>query len=358
MLSAIIAALGGALFESPKAAAIAALTTEADRPRYFALSGVVSGLGVTIGTQVGALLLRLDFAAVSLAGAACFFLLFWLILLLMPPVRVAHETGGLGRGLGLALRDRPFVMFQVVMMGYWFMWSQFSLSLPLAGRAIAGTAGIVAWLYGVNSAVTVLLGYPLPRLAARWLTPATTLTLGVALTALGMGAVAWAPTTAALLLCVFVISVGTVLVRPGEQSVAASLANPAALGSYFGAGSLSLAIGGGVGNYAGGTLYDLGQRLDRPDLPWLIVGAIGLATTVGLWRTLLTVRRPGTGSVLGERGATTALTRGDLAATRPGDSAGSPPTPARSATTRSPGARRVYRPGSAPSPRGRPPAAR
>jgi DHA1 family multidrug resistance protein-like MFS transporter len=117
MLSAIVAALGGALFESPKAAAIAALMTEVDRPRYFALSGVVSGLGVTIGTQTGALLLRVDFAAVSLAGAGCFFLLFWLILLLLPPVRVAHETGSLGRGLRLALSDRPFVTFQVVMMG-------------------------------------------------------------------------------------------------------------------------------------------------------------------------------------------------------------------------------------------------
>ncbi len=237
------------------------------------------------------------------------------------------------------------------------MWSQFSLSLPLAGRAIAGTTSIVAWLYGVNSAVTVLLGYPLPRFASRWLTPATSLTLGVAMTALGMAAVAWAPTTAALLLCVFVISLGTVLVRPGEQTVAATLANPAALGSYFGAGSLSLAIGGGVGNYAGGTLYDLGQGIDRPDLPWLLVGAVGLATTAGLWRTLRPGRQPDTCPAFNDRhGIALPATDGPVA-TLPAGSAGSPPPPERPGAERSPAHRRAYRPGSAPSPRGRPPAA-
>jgi DHA1 family multidrug resistance protein-like MFS transporter len=75
MAASIVAALGGALFESPRAAAIAALTRPDERPRYFALAGTAGGLGITVGTQVGALLLRVDFAVVSLAAASCFALI-------------------------------------------------------------------------------------------------------------------------------------------------------------------------------------------------------------------------------------------------------------------------------------------
>jgi DHA1 family multidrug resistance protein-like MFS transporter len=63
----------------------------------------------------------------------------------------------------------------------------------------------------------------------------------------------------------------------------AQLANPAALGSYFGVGSLALALGGGIGNFAGGLLYDLGQQLAFPMLPWLTFGAVGLLTASGLY---------------------------------------------------------------------------
>ena len=290
MLSAVLAALGGALFESPRSAAIAALTTEVERPRFFSLAGVAGGLGTTVGTQIGALLLKADFALVSLGGAACFLLIFVLTLIFLPSVRVAPEGGPVWHGLGLAVRDRPFMTFNGLMMGHWFMWTQFYISLPLAAKAIAGTADAVAWVYGVNAAATVLLGYPLPQLAQRRLRPPAMLVLGVALTAVGLAGVGMASGTAGLLAAVLLFSTGMVLVRPSEQTVAANLANPTALGSYFGVASLSVAIGGGLGNYAGGALYDLGLRLNRPALPWFFFCVIGLAAAVGLWRTMLPVK--------------------------------------------------------------------
>ena len=281
MIAVVLAALGGGFFESPKAAAIAALTDEANRTRFYALAGVVSGLGVTLGTQTGALLIEADFTLVALVGTGCFAVAFLLVLLVLPPVRVATEPSGVARGLRLALRDRTFVAFNALLMGYWFVWTQFFVALPLTATAIAGSAA-VAWLFAVNSAVTVSLGYALPRLVERRLRPLAMLTLGVALTAAGVGGVGAATSAPFLLGCVATIAIGTVLTRPAEQTINAGLADPAARGAYFGAAALSLAIGGGAGNFAGGLIYDLGQRLDRPALPWLVFGAIGVATTVGL----------------------------------------------------------------------------
>ena len=287
MLSTVLAALGGALFESPRAAAIAALTTEEDRPRFYARAGVAGGLGVTLGTQLGALLLRADFALVCLAGAACFVFICALVWFGLPPVRVAHGGGRALDGLRLAVRDRPFMTFNGFMAGYWFMWTQFSLALPLAATAIAGTANAVAWVYGVNSIATVVLGLPLPRLVGRRLRPPAMLVLGVGLTALGLAGVGAVDRTAPLFAAVLLFSVGSVLVRPSEQTVAAGLADPAALGSYFGVAALSLAVGGGLGNLVGGLLYDAGVDLGLPALPWLIFAAVGFASAAGLRVTLL-----------------------------------------------------------------------
>ena len=44
--SAIFAALGGSMFDSPSSATIAALTTTEDRARYFSILGVVRNLGM------------------------------------------------------------------------------------------------------------------------------------------------------------------------------------------------------------------------------------------------------------------------------------------------------------------------
>jgi MFS transporter, DHA1 family, multidrug resistance protein len=286
MAAAIVSAVGGALFESPRSAAVVALTDESERSAYFAKTGVVAGLGITAGTQLGALLLGVDFRFVALVAAASYVLILAMVVIWLPPVRVA-EKGGPLRGLRLAFRDRTFLSYTGFMGGHWFMSAQFSITLPLVAAAIAGNASAVAWVYAVNSAIAVFLGYPLPRLVERWLGARRALVGGVMLTALGLVCIGFAWNIASLLGAVFVYSLGIVLARPTEQVVASGLANPVALGSYFGVASLAVAFGGGLGNYAGGVLYDLGGRLGLPALPWLIFAAVGLVAASGLWWTLL-----------------------------------------------------------------------
>jgi DHA1 family multidrug resistance protein-like MFS transporter len=286
MAASIVAAIGGALFESPRWAAVAALTDERERSSYFAKTGVVAGLGITAGTQVGALLLDVDFRMVAIAGAVCYVLIFAMTLVWLPAVQVAEE-GDLWRGLGLALHDRPFMAYTGFMGGHWFMTAQFSITLPLAATTVAGNPNAVAWVYAVNSAIAVLLGYPVPRLVERWLGAARSLIAAIAVTAAGAALIGFSRDTASLIVAVSVYSLGIVVSRPTEQSVAASLANPAALGSYFGVAALSVAFGGGLGNFAGGILYDAGARSGLPSLPWLIFAAVGMCAAVGLWWALL-----------------------------------------------------------------------
>lgn len=283
MLSAIVTALGGGLFEAPKAAAVAALTDESNRRRYYSTMGVIGGLGTAIGVLAGSLLIKADFATVSLGAAALFFVAFVLMVIYLPPVQVATERHGLFHGIAYALHDRVFVNYAALLIGFYFVSTQFNITLVLRATDVANTESAVAWVYWINAGLITLLGYPLPRMIERRIAAYPMLIVGIGLITLGTIAVAGAETVPLLLLCVVVISFGTILARPGEQTVSASLADPVARGSYFGVAALSVAIGGGLGNLSGGLIYDFGENVGHRELPWFIFGIVGVATVAGLW---------------------------------------------------------------------------
>jgi MFS transporter, DHA1 family, multidrug resistance protein len=289
LLSAALSAVGGSMFESPKSAAVAALTDDTNRGRYYALTGVVSQIGLTLGTQAGALLLGFDFSLVALVGAGCFLLTFLVTLVFMPSVKVATESANLTDGLRLALHDKPFLAYNALLMGFWFLWVQLAISLPLAAKTVGGGPETVGWIYAINSGLSIALQYPLLRLASKWLRPLPILIAGVLLMAVGLGGIALMESVPGLLACSALFALGSLLAMPSQQTVTADLANPAALGSYFGVSSLALAIGGGLGNLSGGLLYDLGKGMLLPELPWLVFFLVGGAAAIGL--SLLALRQ-------------------------------------------------------------------
>jgi len=294
-LAMVLSALGGALFEAPSRAAIAALADEEERARFYSLSGVVAGVAMTVGPFVGAVLLRLNFQAVALVAAGCFLAVFGVVMLVLPPVRVAVGQQRLGGGLRLAFGDRTFLLFTALLMGYWFMWVQLTLSLPLAAERLSGSVDAVSIVYGLNAGLTVLLQFPALRLAERFLRPMPMLVIGMAIMALGLGSVAVAGTMPTLLVCVIIFTLGSLLATPTQQSVTASLADQRALGSYFGVNALALAFGGALGNLAGGMLTDMARRIHTPALPWLTFALVGLGAAIGLAMLAeLLQRRPAT----------------------------------------------------------------
>jgi DHA1 family multidrug resistance protein-like MFS transporter len=278
----LLSAIGGALFDAPSRAAIAALTTSEERARFYSITSVISSVAMSIGPLLGALLLRLDFGLVCFAAAACFLLTFLVTWLFLPAVQVAVEQQQFSYGLRLVARDRPFILFTVLLMGYWFMWVQLMISLPLIAVELSGRNDSIGLIYTLNAGLTIVLQYPLLRLAERWLRPLPILVLGLTLMALGLGVIALVQSLPALLICVVLFAIGVLLAAPTQQTVTAALSDPRALGTYFGASSMALAFGGGIGNFVGGWLFDLSRLLNWPALPWMIFCAAGLICAAGL----------------------------------------------------------------------------
>lgn len=283
-----VAAIGGALFEAPYQAAIASLTNEASRTRYYAASNWVIGLASALGPLVGVALLRWDFRLVCLVAAGCFMLNF-IVALLLPSVGHTPSARPVAGRVRLVAQDRPFVAFTVIMMGYWFTDVQMYISFPLQAEHLTGSQDSVGIMLAVGATLTVLLQYGLVRLLGRWLAPKHILVAGMVLMALGTSVVGLAKDFNVFLCCVAVVSIGAVMVRPTLQTMIAEMANPKALGTFLGVSSLSLAVGGAVGNMAGGWLIDLARSMHVPHLPWSVYGLVGLLSAVGVG--LLTQRR-------------------------------------------------------------------
>lgn len=288
--AAILAALGGSLFEAPKSAAGAALTSPTERPGFYRTLGIVGNVGMALGPALGAVLLRFDFAVVSLAAAAIFVVAAMLAIVWLPAVVVSSgPTKHLADGMVMALHDRRFVSFTVLVMGYWFLAVQYNISIPLMVKAIGGSddeVGLTLFLY---SAVTIVAQYPVLRyLEGRLSTMATTIA-GLVVMAAGLGAIASLGSLWPLVACTVVFALGNLMALPMLNTITARLVDPVALGSYFAVGAYALAIGGGLGSYSGGALFQLTESTGIRAIPWLIFAAVGLAAALGfVWfaRTL------------------------------------------------------------------------
>lgn len=282
LLAALVVAIGGSMFEAPNQASVAALTYPEERRRFYARIGMIGGIGTTVGTQIGAMLIGYDFALVCLGGAVAFLLIFVAITILMPPISASIGGDSTAHGISAVLKDRTFLRYVAVVTGYWFAWTQFGLTITLAAVAIAGTDRAVSWIYLVNAIVTIALGYTLPRLLERWLSPLQMQISGITTIGIGLLLVGFAGGATGVLLAAGVFAMGAVMARPGQETVLANLASPTARGTYFGFAALALAVGGGLGNYLGGVIYDLGGQ-GTSTMPWIVFSTVAFVTALLLW---------------------------------------------------------------------------
>jgi DHA1 family multidrug resistance protein-like MFS transporter len=283
LASSVLAGFGGALFESPKSAAMAALSDEITRKRMYAVQGVSNNIGMGLGVLLGGLLIKSSFAMVAMAAGLCYIAAFVLTFMLLPQVRVSSGKRGLWAGLGMAISDTRFVTFTLILMGYFILWVQLSLGVSLQAERLTGKPEAVSWVFLMNTIVGIALQYPVLRLLEPRLKAMQGLILGTLLMSIGLGMVALATHIGVLLLCVFFYALGGGITSPYQQAVMVEISDSRALGSYMGFGWLGLAFGGAIGNYLAGALYDLGKSVGFEGLAWVVMFVIGMMTVLGFY---------------------------------------------------------------------------
>ncbi len=284
-LAAAVSAVGGALFESSSKAALAALSKGFKRETIFSLSSTAGNLGMSTGPLLGVALIKVDFALVGMIAAGIYLLDFLLVWLCVPPIAQSKGVkSGLGQmfsNLGTVWHDGPFVLITVLLVGYYSLYSQINITLPLEATNLTGSEDGVSLLYIVNSGLAISLQFVALRYLARRVNPVTIIGVGTLVSALGLFLISFVGSYWPFIACVVVYALGRLVVEPTVAVIVTNRAQETTLASYFGFSSLALGFGGIFGSLLGGWLFDFGRQIGLNGLCWWVFGGMGLAVMIG-----------------------------------------------------------------------------
>jgi DHA1 family multidrug resistance protein-like MFS transporter len=281
LMAMVLIGLGGVLFEMPYQSAIALLTTEKNRSRYYSLNNTVSGVAGAIGPLIGVALLRFDFVLVCFGAAFCFLINFVISCFAMPRVMRSEPSYPILPAIKAIARDKSYLTFVLLMVIFWLAASQIDFSYPLKIQEITGNADGVGVMYAVYAVVYGALQYPLVALSLKKFSPRQSVAIGIAVIAAALIFTAFVKTTIPFMALVGIYALGMLLARPNQQNIAVSMAEPRALGMYLGVNSMAFAIGKGFGTILGGAAFDLAKKAGAEALPWYLFTAVALVSMFG-----------------------------------------------------------------------------
>ncbi|CQH50361.1 TPA: multidrug efflux MFS transporter MdtH [Yersinia enterocolitica] len=282
-LACALSGLGGTLFDPPRTALVIKLTRPHERGRFYSLLMMQDSAGAVIGALIGSWLLQYDFHFVCWTGAVIFILAAGWNVWLLPAYRISTVRAPMKEGLMRVLRDRRFVTYVLTLTGYYMLSVQVMLMLPIVVNEIAGSPAAVKWMYAIEAALSLTLLYPVARWSEKRFRLEQRLMFGLLIMTLSLFPVGLITHLQTLFMFICFFYMGSIIAEPARETLSASLADSRARGSYMGFSRLGLALGGALGYTGGGWMYDTGRTLEMPELPWFLLGVIGLITLVGLY---------------------------------------------------------------------------
>jgi MFS transporter, DHA1 family, multidrug resistance protein len=281
--SCFLSGIGGTLFDPPRSALVVKLVRPDQRGRFFSLLMMQDSAGAVIGALLGSWLLQYDFRLVCAVGAVLFVVCAGVNAWLLPAYKLSTIRTPMREGMGRVLKDKRFITYVLTLAGYYMLAVQVMLMLPIMVNNIAGTPAAVKWMYAIEAALSLTLLYPIARWSEKRFRLEQRLMAGLLLMTFSLVPMGLTASLQQLFTLICVFYIGSIIAEPARETLSASLADARARGSYMGFSRLGLAIGGAFGYAGGGWLFDMGHTLGQPELPWAMLGAVGLITFFALW---------------------------------------------------------------------------
>lgn len=297
-VGAALTGFAGALFSPAVEAALARAsadpghgTSSTTRLDAFALFNAFGQIGAFTGPLVGALLLRVDFAAVSVTGAAVFVAIGLAHLRWLPDERPAAVDRAILHGFKAIARNRAFLGFATVMAVQLVAYNQLYLLLPLELDRGWGDQEPLGVLLAVSSVAVVVGQFRVAAWTGR--RPVRkALRVGLIVTALGAlaaatGAAAGGRPAVIAGTAAFVVflALGQMIIGPAARAAIPTFANERHLGSYYGmyasiGGIMVLPASAGLG-----AIVDaVPDTAEGRAAPWIATAAVlALSACVVLW---------------------------------------------------------------------------
>jgi proton-dependent oligopeptide transporter, POT family len=223
-----------------------------------------------------------------LAAASVFLMFIGVLIFFTEPRRAADEqqTTSLGqvvRNLLTVLSNGKFVLFLLIFSGYWIVFWQQYLILPIYIHDYvdpnANTEMILIADPIVVITLTVAVNALMRKISSFGAVTLGTLITGVGWLVFGMHAAVWTAVVSLI-----IVALGEITQQPRYYEYISRLAPPGQQGTYLGFAFLPIGIGSLIGGRFGGyLLHHFGEVEHRPERIWWVVTGVGLVTALALW---------------------------------------------------------------------------
>lgn len=221
-------------------------------------------------------------------AALSVFLMFFLVLFLFKEPRRAEgaESATLtqvGRNFLTVVSNPRFMLFLLIFTGYWIVFWQEFIALPLYITAYidpnANTARILATDPIVVICFTMVIGFLTKKMHAFH-----AIVLGTLISSLAWILLIVHPSVWMAVATLVVVAVGEIVQAPRYYDYISRLAPADQQGTYMGFAFLPLGIGSFIaGKFSGWLMHHYGEELHKPQMVWWWVIGVGVATTLLLW---------------------------------------------------------------------------
>lgn len=281
LVASLLTGVGTALY-SPSVKAVFAAQPGSWRTHAFMRLNQVLNFGAMVGPLLGSFLVTVGVVLPFLGGGILLLALAGLLFFLRRQYATSRSQARIRESFQQTFQHKPFISFVVIMILFYILFTQLTISLPIQALQISHQISDVATLFIVNGLAGILLMFFLGRVFQKY-APLNVVNSGILCTALGFALIPFFPTFIWLLFCVILYTLGETLVLPGSDMAIAQFSSREHSGAFYGIFSLAWACGGTIGNYLGPWLMAQNSRV----LPWFTYGAIGAAACLLLllWTT-------------------------------------------------------------------------
>lgn len=281
----LIIAVGASIFKPVISATISKTTTKNTDTIGFGIFYMIVNVGGWIGPFIASRLRDLNWNYVFIMSAVVILLNFILLIFYKEPGRIKNKNQAtLGesifrifKNMGIALSDKKFVLFIIIMVGFWTTYWQIFFTLPvyitqwvdttdiynsspllakIIGTKVEGV-GIIRPEQIINIAAFMIIFFQvIVSSLVMKIKPLSSMVLGASVIAFGMGQFAFSTHGLYFILGIVIIAFGEMTSSPRIQEYIGRIAPFDKIALYMGVSYLPMAGGNILGGFLSGFLYD------------------------------------------------------------------------------------------------------
>jgi len=249
---------------------------------YYTLVNIGSFLGPFLAGWVHS---RMRVENVFRLAALSVFLMFIAVLMFFKePRRESSQQGAslaqVVRNLLTVLGNGRFVLFLIIFSGYWIVFWQQYLMLPIFVHDYVDAGANTELILITDPLIVITLTVAVNALT-RKIPAFRAITLGTLITAVGWLVIGARPSVWAAVVTLAVVAFGEIIQSPRYYEYISRLAPPGQQGTYMGFAFLPLGIGSLIGGWFGGkVMHYFGEVTHHPQLAWWVITGVGVLTTL------------------------------------------------------------------------------